>query len=218
MTVAARPPARRFPKAALTAIFALSVVAAGCTDKAYPPIPLAWDGVRLDQTSPANILTTLQMAYADRSIDMYRKLFADDFTFVFSPADTAGNDPTPARWGLADELRATSNMFRSEFVYRTELTSYVLGVPEPADSLIYGPKAWIVRVSRANLQVHARTEGGDTVTYVVDGATEVFYFREDPTRLIYGNPAWFIFRWEDQPLEPAKTESTSWGAIKARFM
>ena len=157
----------------------------------------------------------MQGAYGERATGEYRKLFAEDFTFVFSPADAGGDDPTPTQWGLVDEMESTDNMFRSEQVDKVEFTSYVLGVPARVDSLYYGPRAWKVRVDQAKLQIWTRTEQGDEpLIYIVDGTTEVFYFREDPSRLIDGRPTWYVFRWEDQPIGGAKSSGKSWGAVK----
>ncbi len=172
----------------------------------------------LPPTSPANVLANLQAAYADRNIGQYRKLFTEDFTFVFNPLDPEDPDhPTPASWGLVDELEATQNMFEDELVHEVELTGYRMGVPQAADSVFYGPHAWKVRVDETNLQVATRTPDGDLLTLVVQGTTEMFFFREDPTRPIDGHPTWFIFRWEDQPIGSVKTESKSWGQLKALF-
>ena len=170
------------------------------------------------QDSPANVIATLQMAYGERNIDMYRKLFAEDFVFFFNtgiPVDPA--HPMPDRWDLADELASANNMFRDEFVSRVELSSYRLGLLERADSLRYGPRAWRLRVDEVNLEVHTYRENGTPLTYVVKRATEVFFFREESAKSIDGSPSWYIFRWDDQPIEPAKAETTSWGSIKALF-
>jgi hypothetical protein len=172
-----------------------------------PPPPTKY----LPQTSPANILANLQMAYGERDIDEYRKLFAENFAFVFNPADVTGDDPTPTQWGLADELESTNNMFRSELVSKIELSSYTLGVPERVDSLYYGPRAWKVRVDEANLQVATRTDDGEPLIYMVDGTTEVFFFREEPTKPIDGRPTWYIFRWEDQPIGGKSTPTATSG-------
>jgi hypothetical protein len=162
-----------------------------------PPQPSNY----LPQTSPANVMANLQTAYGDRNIAEYRKLFTDDFTFVFNPLDPSDPDhPNPASWGLVDEMQATENMFKDELVTKIELSSYSLGVPEPVDSLTYGPRAWKVRVDQANLQVATRTPENELLTLVVDGTTEMFFFREEPTKPVGGRPTWYIFRWEDQPI------------------
>jgi hypothetical protein len=169
----------------------------------------------LPQTSPANVLQNLQTSYKNRNIDEYTKLFATDFTFVFNPLDPEVPDhPNPPSWGLVDEIEATKNMFTNELVTKIELTSYVLGVPEKADSLYYGPRAWKVQVNEANLQVATRTADGDLLTYLVQGTTEVFFFREEPTKPIEGRPTWYIFRWEDQPIG-TKVASTAAGKPNA---
>jgi hypothetical protein len=161
-----------------------------------PPPPSHY----LPQTSPKNVMTNLQMSYGERNIDEYKKLFAEDFTFLFNPQDPVDPDhppPPSGQWGLVDELAATENMFKDDLVTKIELTSYSLGDPEPADSLYYGPRAWRVQVDQANLMVATRTESGDLLTLVVEGKTEVFYFREEPSKPIDGRPTWYIFRWED---------------------
>lgn len=219
MTATVRPPARPVLMTGLTVVFALSMAAAGCMNDKWPAITPRDLIPFLPQTSPANALCNLQMYYADRDIDRYRRLFAPDFVFVFNPSDVVDPDhPTPAKWSLADELRSTENMFADSLVSRIELTSYVLGVPERADSLSPGARAWKVRVDAANLLVTTRTENDRLLTYVVDGGTEVFFFREDPTRPASdGKPTWFIFRWEDQQIGGRKIETMSWGRIKAAY-
>ena len=157
----------------------------------------------LPQTSPENVIANLQTAYGERKIDEYRKLFTDDFIFVFNPADPVDpNHPSPPQWGLVDELDVTENMFADELVTKIELSSYNFGVPERVDSVEYRPRAWKVRVDHTNLQVYTRKEDGTLLTLLVDGATEMFFFVEDPTKPspVDGRPTWYIFRWEDQPI------------------
>jgi hypothetical protein len=202
----------------LAALFALSLAATGCKDekKLTPPPPVS---DYLAQSSAANVLANLQTAYGKESIGEYRKLFEEAFTFVFNPSDVSGDDPTPAQWGLADELESAANMFADSSVSRIELSSYTLGVPERADSLYYGPRTWKVRVDQANLQVHTRNDTGEPLIYLVDGTTEMFFFREEPTRPASdGKPTWFIFRWEDQPIRGVKVADKSWGQIKAVYL
>jgi hypothetical protein len=218
MTVAARPLTRLIPMTVLTAFLALSMTATGCKDekKLTPPPPAS---EYLAQSSVANVLANLQKAYGKESIAEYRKLFAEDFVFVFNPMDPIDPDhPNPAQWSLTEELTVTENMFTDSSVFKIELSSYILGVPERVDSLYYGPRAWKVRVDEANLRVHTRNEDGTLLTLLVDGATEVFFLRQEPIRPASdGGPTWFIFRWEDQPIGGGKTEARSWGQIKALF-
>jgi hypothetical protein len=73
-------------------------------------------------------------------------------------------------------------------------------------------------MDQANLQIYTRKPDGTLLTLLVDGATEVFFLVEEPTRLASdGKPTWFIFRWEDQPIGTRKTETTSWGQVKNIF-
>jgi hypothetical protein len=188
---------------------------AGCPwspgkDTVIPPLPSNY----LPQTSPANVLANLQTAYEERNIDRYKELFAEDFIFVFNPLDPVDPDhPNPDQWSLTEELTVTENMFTDELVSKIELSSYTLGVPEQVDSLYYGPRAWKVRVDEANLQVHTRKEDGTLLTLLVDGATEVFFLREEPSKPAPadGRPTWYIFRWEDQPVGGKVAPTTASG-------
>jgi hypothetical protein len=166
-------------------------------------------------SSPANVLANLRTAYEDRDIEDYERLFAEDFTFVFSPASIPEpHDPTPAQWGRNEEFTSTENMFRDELVDRVSL-EWVIGVPEHADSVMYGPRAWKVKVDTVNLQVDTRSAAGVRLILQVPGTTEMFYFRQEPSRLASdGRPSWFIFRWEDQPILGLKVDQMSWGDIK----
>jgi hypothetical protein len=218
MTVASRPPARLLPMAVLTALFALSMAATGCKDekKLTTPPPAS---EYLAPSSIVDVLANLQKAYGKESIDEYRKLFTEDFLFVFNPADPVDpNHPSPPQWGLIDELDATENMFADSSVFKIELSSFVLGVPERVDSVEYRPRAWKVRVDQVNLRVHIRKPDGTLLTLLVDDATEVFFLVEEPTRLASdGKPTWYIFRWEDQPIGSGKIEGGSWGQVKNIF-
>jgi hypothetical protein len=194
------------------------MAATGCKDekKLTTPPPAS---EYLAQSSIVNVVANLQKAYGKESIDEYRKLFTDDFLFVFNPADPVDpNHPSPPQWGLVDELDATQNMFIDSSVFKIELSSYNFGVPERVDSVEYRPRAWKVRVDHTNLQVYTRKEDGTLLTLLVDDATEVFFLVEEPNRLASdGKPTWYIFRWEDQPIGTMKTERTSWGQVKNIF-
>jgi hypothetical protein len=218
MTVASRPPTRLVPMTVLTAFFAFSMAATGCKDekKLTPPPPVS---EYLAQSSLVNVLANLQKAYGKENIDEYRKLFTDDFIFVFNPAHPLDPDhPRPPQWGLVDELDVTRNMFTDALVTKIELSSFVLGVPERVDSVEYRPRAWKVRVDQVNLAVYTRKPDGTLLTFLVDGATEVFFLVEEPTRPASdGKPTWYIFLWEDQPIGTGKTEVMTWGQVKNMF-
>jgi hypothetical protein len=194
------------------------MAATGCKDekKLTTPPPAS---EYLAQSSIANVLANFQKAYGKESIDEYRKLFTNDFIFVFNPMDPVDpGHPNPPQWGLVDELDVTDNMFADSSVFKIDLSSYVLGVPARLDSNDYRPRAWKVRMDQANLQIYTRKPDGTLLTLLVDGATEVFFLVEEPTRLASdGKPTWFIFRWEDQPIGTRKTETTSWGQVKNIF-
>jgi hypothetical protein len=148
MTVASRPPTRLVPITVLTACFALSMAAAGCKDekKLTTPPPAS---EYLARSSIVNVLANLQKAYGKENIDEYRKLFTEDFIFVFNPMDPVDpNHPSPPQWGLAEELDVTENMFADSSVFKIELSSFVLGVPERVDSVEYRPRVSLTRFDR----------------------------------------------------------------------
>jgi hypothetical protein len=220
MTAAARTITRLLRKTAFAALLALSLTAVGCWEEKNP-MSVQVENIYPPQTSPANVLHNLYQAYWERNIDEYRKLFAEDYTFVFDPQDPVDANhapPSTGQWGLADELTSTRNMFADTLVRKVEINDWHIGSAEPLDSLQYGPRAWKVQVDAVNLMVATQTEDSDSLTFVVEGRTEVFYFREEPARPVYdGKPTWFIFRWDDWVMGGAKVRQTSWGMIKALY-
>jgi hypothetical protein len=158
----------------------------------------------LPQSSMVNVLANLKTAYEDRHLEEYKKLFSQDYAFVFSPADYGNpDDPTPQQWGRDEEFTSTENMFHNELVDKITL-DYVAGVPERADTLMYPGRTWKMKVDNANLQVSTRNAEGEQLIYQVPGTTEMFFFREVLTTLASdGRPTWYIFRWEDQPIGAA---------------
>jgi hypothetical protein len=154
------------------------------------------------QSSPAYCLMNLVQAYKAREITEYLKLFADDFTFAFSPADIRNpNNPTPVQWGMADERDATERMFTSETVERIDLTM----VQDPAtNSENEWTGTWKVMATNVRLQVDTRKEDGSQYTYLVDNGNETYYFKEYPgEKATDGGNLWRIWRWEDQPMGTA---------------
>jgi hypothetical protein len=207
-------PATGIPATGFLVIGLLAIgLLAGCPwspgkNTVIPPPPSNY----LPQTSPQNVLANLQRAYGDRKIDEYKKLFTEDFMFVFNPADAVVPDhPSPPFWSLIDEVTATENMFADELVTKIELSSYNFGVPERVDSSDFRPRAWKVRVDQAMLQVYTRKEDGTLLTLLVEGATEMFFFVEEPSKPspVDGRPTWYIFRWEDQPIGAKSTPTVA---------
>jgi hypothetical protein len=208
------------PSAGLRAVLlavplVLSLTGGGCKDDKRITPPPPYVSPYQAQNSIANVLANFKTAYEARNFDEYRKLFAEDYRFYFNPADVhSGDNPTPESWGYADEMAATENMFHDDLVDQIQV-DYTIGTPERADSVLYGAHAWKVRLTEANLRVVTRNEGGEPLTYLVPGTTELFYLRQSATETVDGQPKWHIFRWDDQPI--AKTETKSWGQVKHAY-
>jgi hypothetical protein len=220
MKATARPFTRLVPAAACAALLALGLATSGCKEekKLTPPPPVS---DYLAPSSAANVLANLKTAYEKKNLAEYRKLFTEDYVFVFNPQDPIDPDhppPPSGQWGLAGELTSTGNMLTDTHVDQIKFTDWVARAAERADSLLFGPRVWKVRVDHVGLMIPTQTESGDRLTLVLEGKTEVFYFREEPTRLASdGKPSWSIIRWEDWVIGGDKTERASWGLIKLVF-
>jgi hypothetical protein len=153
----------------------------------------------LPQSSAANCMENLKTAYNDRNFDEYIKLFASDFTFVFSQADWSRPDnPTPKNWGFNEEQTSTQNMFTDDTVQKIELSYVVNPVNDSSDEF---PATWKIVQDKINLRLTTLKEDGTTLVLLVDAANDAFYFKEyaDETASD-GKPLWRIWRWEDEPL------------------
>ncbi len=173
-----------------------AAVLAGCpfdvSKKPTPPPPV----VSYPEATSAGIcLDNLRSAYIERNITEYRKLFASEYRFVFSPIDVVDPDnPTPREWLLEEELVSTQNMFESELVDRIELT---FQKSDTTDSSNEYPGTWKVNLSEVQLRVYTRKDG-EPLTLLVPQGTAVFYFRKNGLSSD-GKDLWKIVRWEDAP-------------------
>jgi hypothetical protein len=184
----------------------------------------ATTGVRFyPQNSPASCLRNLRAAYINRNPQAYAPLFAEDFTFVFSPADVSRPiDPTPPNWGLVEELDAATHMLSSELVPRVNL-SFTQGAAIPSDNLY--PGTWSVQLTQIRLDVYTFAGDGSPLIREVFDGTGKFYFKEFlDQQASDGRPLWKIWRWEDEVSSGAvgqpgfaSTEATSWGRIKFSY-
>jgi hypothetical protein len=177
-----------------------------------------------DQSSPGACLTILKKTYTERNdIDEYGRLFTPDYTFVFSPNDATGPNPTPAQWSLPEELESTGNMFGSQSLTAVSL-SFVAG--DPVQSNLF-PGTWKVELTSIELRLETRKADGSPLTVLVTNGHCAFYFKEFPGELTPSGPVWRIWRWEDQGLNPTVLaavglgmgrEHKSWGSIKNLYL
>jgi len=162
-----------------------------------------------EQGTAALCLSTLRQAYIDRDSTQYRRLFTDDFIFVFSVVDASRPDnPTPPSWLLSDELRSAGRMFRSDKVTRIELSFD----PSPDTQSQEVPGTWLVRFTHVQLLVYTFADDGSPLILKVTDGKATFYFKET-VRASDGKSIWTIARWKDEVLTDKGTNS-SWGQIK----
>ncbi len=201
----------------------LIAFAAGCGDDDNSVKPDPDPDPYLPRSSPANCLENLITAYVERDPEGFLELFAEDFTFVFSPDDVVQDPTIPPQWGLVDEHFATEGMFTSDRVDRIEL-QFTQSVADTSGHEF--PDTWKVMVTEIELRVHMRTGGGENLLLVVTNGFGSFYFREYPDETASdGQPLWRIWRWEDQPLglkgqggeRASLIAGMSWGRIKNLF-
>ena len=78
-------------------------------------------------TTPTGLVRSLEAAYANRNIDAYRTLLADDFRFITGDPMSEG-----ASWGLDEDLAGTGRLFGKEDVLDLRMTFTVRSVkPAP---------------------------------------------------------------------------------------
>ena len=174
------------------------------------------------QDSPTNCLVILKSAYVNRELDPYKSLFANDFLFGFSMVDIADpNDPTPPKWGSADEETSADKLFHSELVDSIRVTF----VQDSAvDSGTEYAGTWKVHLTQVNLLVYTRLEGQPWI-YRVNNGTANFYFKEYPNeQASSGQPLWRIWQWVDEPASAGSLARVSpmaqyltWGRIKNTY-
>ncbi|MEZ4650792.1 MAG: hypothetical protein R3E97_18820 [Candidatus Eisenbacteria bacterium] len=186
----------------------LAISTAGCLFSPDTKDPKPTRSDYKPQTSPANVLANLIMAYNRRNVDEYAKLFdTTEFTFRFDPVDLEGeNNDLPEFWGWPVEFEVTKNMFESDEVFRIALefdNGPVQDVSEEDGEQV--DLSWKkMTVTSVHLEVEANNPADptDNVVFLVQGDRALFFFKEYPTDLIEDengnlNPRWRITEWRD---------------------
>jgi hypothetical protein len=174
-----------------------------------PPVPI----------DPRSTLLLFKWCWENRAIEEYREVFTDDYIFLFSQQDSAGNAFRDRPWTREDEMASNTNLFvggsateppadRITLVFTNSLTEFPSSFPG------HHPK-WH-REIRA--EVNLRVQRGES-TLEVRGPGLFFFVRGDsaalPQELIQrgfraDSTRWYIERWEDE------TVSSAAGAFSAR--
>lgn len=197
--------------AAIVAAGALAVSLAGCFNP-FSPLISASRGVSEPPPLPIDPVSTLRLfawCWENRSIDLYREIFTDDYVFAFSALDSAGNAFRDRPWTREDEMISATNLFvgggaeppadRITLDFTRTLTSY----PSSIDG--HDPR-WHQEVEA---EVNLRVQRGES-TLEVRGPGLFFFVRGDsaaiPEELVqrgFGpdSTRWYIERWEDRTVQ-----------------
>ena len=192
-----------------------ALVWAGCDESFSPgPPPLPRGPDFRAQTSPANVVGNLQVAYRLRGIDEYSKLLAPEFIFVFQPQDAQVINTD--FWTRDEDSTGTAALFNTELV--SNITVELIHGPAeaPIDTTLPPGTKWI-RIDQTLLEVD-ETSG---ITWLATDRQDMFFRRgnaaagEDSTQ-------WFLLEWCDLPaiLPPTPSSGsrkTSWGRIKSQY-
>ena len=150
--------------------------------------------------SPQSLLRLFEWCYDNRSIERYREPFTEDFGFVFSSLDPAGNAYRGSPWTREDELTYFSNLIQSatSITLVLDRNLIVLDDPRPGKG-----GRWHKKV-RTSVTLSILAGGGQTT---VTGFATFFAVRGDsasiPSDLIArgfqpDSTRWYIERWEDE--------------------
>ena len=231
-----RPSFARVPAASLLAAL---LVLAGCSGRITDPHALLASlqpprSTSIAPDSPKTLLDALAHAWNDLDPGQYPELFTDDYQFVFSSADSAGNPFRDRTLTREDELAIAEHLFVTGTASNPPAQKIVLTfdrtfIPEP-DSRPGKTYPWHLEVKR-NVVLSVDTPDR---AFRITGAARFFLvrgdsaaippdlaargFRPDPNR-------WWIERWEDETLDtgaspadsPTPTHTTTWGSLKALY-
>jgi hypothetical protein len=134
--------------------------------------------------TPQLVLEALEKAYRKRDAAAYARLLADDFRFFFDE-ETRLSFELPDSWNRDDDVKATSRIFRDDFV--DEITIQLEG-GSPVPSGESGRETWLrnhVADTFLEIEMEPDDQEPDGLTLLLDGHVQTFYFRMEnirPTR------------------------------------
>jgi hypothetical protein len=204
-------------------LFAAIAVAtlAGCFNPFHPLIS-SRRGVSEPPPVPLDARSTLLLfkwCWENRAIEEYREIFTDDYIFVFSAQDSAGNAFRDVPWTREDEMASSTNLFTGGSATEPPADRITLDFTSP---LITFPSSFPghhpVWHKEIRAEVNLRVQRGQS-TLEVRGPGLFFFVRGDsaaiPQELVqrgFGpdSTRWYIQRWEDE------TVATAAGAFSVR--
>ncbi len=186
---------------ALMVVAATALLLAGCFDpfsprvlgrglSTPPPTP----------NSPSGLLRLFEWAYNNRDYSEYRTVFTDDYRFVFSALDTAGNRYRDQPFTRADELESAKALFDAASTISLQLDKSFTIFPDPRA----GKNPTYHKNIRTQVLLNITTLDGNQTN--VQGKANFFVVRGDsaaiPSDLGFAPDSnrWYIERWEDETL------------------
>lgn len=104
-------------KAAFLPLLALTFLLGSCWNPFHPPLVDNSDGT-LRFGTPLEVLQSLELAYKERNINIYKEILAPDFRFELISSevgqigiDVNGDGIRDSWWGFDQEVLYTSNLF-----------------------------------------------------------------------------------------------------------
>lgn len=165
--------------------------------------------------SPSGVLRLFEWCYNNRAAAEYRELFTDDYRFIFSLLDSAGQEFRTTPWTREDELISTTQLFVGGSADQAPASSIVLQLDNsffvfPDSRYIqWDPKGrWHKRVN-TRVVLNIRTTDGNAID--IQGEARFYLVRGDSAlipeelRLRGFGPdsnRWYIQRWDDETVGP----------------
>jgi len=201
--------------ALLTMLVAVLLVA-GCSNSAGPDENEGDTGYP-SRTSLAKVVQKLGQAYAAMDTTAYADCLATDFEFWLNPADLNDpQNPLPSYWGFAEETQIARNMF-SQGAGALEVQDIALTLTPLGDAVeVPGPNPGDPSMWVRNYDIDLYVYLPNDLTLWANGAAR-FAASVDPDETgPAGETLWKVSKWEDID-DPARSENSTWGGIKALF-
>lgn len=219
---------------ALAATLGVAVFAAGCSGPKCDTCGTPYTCVDNDQSTPTQVVESLVCAYKVADCTGYSALLADDFRFWFDPATRPTS--VPESWERAADSTATCR-FLGDNRIRVLLITLTYGSEEP-DTRAGHTGGRRIRVTNAQLEADLLLNNGGSLSYIVEGNAQDFYFRRGrtPQDTLAASPTaqkWYLVEWRDlgDTAAPAAGASASmsqmpphptvasltWGSLKAIY-
>ena len=100
-------------------LLAITLLLSSCWNPFHPPLIDNSDGT-LRFGTPMEVLQSLELAYKERNVNIYKELLAPDFRFELISSevgqigiDVNGDGIRDSWWGKDQEIRSTENLFTS---------------------------------------------------------------------------------------------------------